>query len=174
MTGATGVTLYKVADEYLEALAGLAARDDLPADVVADTLDAMRGDLEVKATSVAAYVRNVEDEALLLGARAKELQARAKRAQTIADGLRAYLAVQLMRAGVKEAKHGDMRVTLVANPPAVQIEDELALPPEYLRVPEPPPPPPAAPDKKAIADALKAGTEVPGALLLKSYRVKID
>ncbi|MBL0142623.1 MAG: siphovirus Gp157 family protein [Betaproteobacteria bacterium] len=170
----TGVTLYSVTDDYLIALRDLAAREDLPAEVVTDTLDSLKGDLEVKATSVAAFVRNVEDEAALLGARAKELQARSKRAQTVADGLKAYLATQLMRAGVKEAKHGDMRVLLVKNPPAVNITDILSLPAEFMRVPEPPPPPQAEPDKKALSEALKAGLEIPGAQLIQSYRVRID
>lgn len=173
MKPGTSVTLYQVADIYLKALHELAERDDLPPEVVEGTL-ALHGQLAVKAANVAAFVANCEVEAAALAARAKELSDRAKRAQKVADGLRAYLASQLLRAGVKEAKHEDTRVLLVKNPPAVKIEDELLLPEKFLRTPPPPPPPPAEPDKKAIGDALKAGEVVPGAVLLQSYRVKID
>ena len=53
---------------------------------------------------------------------------------------------------------------------AVMIEDEKAIPPQYMRTPEPKPPVPA-PDKKAIKAAIEGGVTVPGAALVKGYRL---
>ena len=188
------VKLYEVADTYVAALADLASRDDLPPEVIANTLEAVQGEVQVKACNVAAFVRNVEAEAEILAARARELSARAKRAATLADGLKGYLANNLLRCNLTEAKSGDILLKLRKNPPAVQIQDEGAIPTKFMRTPEPAPPPKAAPDKKAIGDAIKAAREaydaqlhalpegaekppfiepVPGATLLNSFRVEI-
>lgn len=173
MTGAA-VRLYEVADDFIKAVAELTERDNLPADVIADTLEAVHGELVVKATNVAGFVRNVEIEAENLAARAKEMAARAKRATTLADGMKAYLAAHLLRCDVKEVKHEGMRIALVKNPPSVMIENEALVPEEFKRVPPPAPVPPAAPDKTAIAAALKAGLPVEGCSLSTSYRLKIE
>lgn len=170
----TSVRLYDVADTYLQAIATLTERDELPTDVIADTLEAVKGEVEVKAANVAAFIRNTEVEAEVLAARAKEMQARAKRAQVLADGLKAYLATHLMRCSLKEVKHEGVRIQLVKNPPAVHVENEAQVPAEFMRLPPLPPPPKAEPDKKAIGEALKAGVPVEGCVLLQSYRVKIE
>lgn len=190
----TSVKLYEVADTYLAALRDLAGREDLAPEIIADTLEAVQGEVQVKACNVAAFVRNVEAEADFLAGRAAELEARAKRAAALADGLKGYLAANLLRCGLKEAKHGDTLVKLRANPPSVAIQDEAAIPGQFKTTPPPAPPPQAKPDKTAIKEAIKAAREahdarlaalapgepapafvnpVPGAELLKSYRVEI-
>jgi hypothetical protein len=171
MSTGTAVRLYEVADDFIRAVAELTERDDLPAEVVNDTLAAVKGDLEVKATNVAAFVRNVEIEAEGLAQRAKDLQARAKRAKTLADGMKAYLARELLRCDVKEVKHDGLRVCLAKNPPAVEIVDAAKVPEDFMRTPAAPPP---EPDRDAISKALKAGLDVEGCRLLQSYRVKIE
>lgn len=170
----TSVKLYEVADTYLAALADLAQRDDLPPEVIADTLEAVKGEVEVKAANVAAFVKNVEVEAAVMKERAEIMAARAKRAQTMADGLKTYLAAHLMRCKLTEAKSGEIHVRLVKNPPAVVIENESLVPAEFMRTPEPAPPPKSAPDKSAIKSALAAGVLVEGCALIQSYRVRID
>lgn len=174
MSAGTAVRLYEVADDFIRAVAELTERDDLPAEVIADTLEAVKGELEVKAANVAGFIRNAEIEAEALAARAKELQARAKRAQTLADGFKAYLATHLLRCDVKSVEHDGIRVALVKNPAAVEIVDAALVPEDFKRLPPVPPPPVAQPDKNAIAVALKAGLEVEGCRLLQSYRVKIE
>lgn len=171
MSTGTAVRLYEVADDFIRAVAELTERDDLPAEVINDTLAAVKGDLEVKATNVAAFARNVEIEADALALRAKDMAARAKRAKTLADGMRAYLARELLRCDMKEVTHDGMRIALAKNPPAVEIVDIGKVPEEFKTTP---PPPTAEPDKGAIGKALKAGLEVEGCRLITSYRVKIE
>jgi hypothetical protein len=54
----------------------------------------------------------------------------------------------------------------------VSIFDEKQIPAEFMRTPEPKPPVPV-PNKKAIAEAIKAGIDVPGAKIVKSDRLEI-
>ena len=61
-------------------------------------------------------------------------------------------------------------MALRKNPPAVVIDREQDLPPQYLLQPQAPPP---MPDKKAIAAALKSGTPVPGAHAEQRLRLEI-
>lgn len=59
------------------------------------------------------------------------------------------------------------------NPPKVLIDDDDAIPFEFLRFPPVPPEPPPVPDKAAIAKALKLDpASVSGARLETSYRLQ--
>jgi hypothetical protein len=49
------------------------------------------------------------------------------------------------------------------------VFDAAQVPAEFMKQPEPPP---AAPDKTAIKAALKAGTDVPGARLVRGQRLE--
>jgi hypothetical protein len=171
MSAGTAVRLYEVADDFIRAVAELTERDDLPADVINDTLAAVKGDLEVKATNVAAFARNVEIEAEALAQRAKDMAARAKRARTLADGMRAYLARELLRCDMKEVTHDGMRIALAKNPPAVEIVDIGKVPEEFKTHA------PAA-HRRARQGRDRQGVEgrldVEGCRLITSYRVKIE
>lgn len=162
-------TLYKLADEYLAAAERMADLD-LPPEVIADTLEGLSGEVEAKATNVAAFVRNLEANAAAIKEAEAQMAARRKAIEARAQHIRDYLRDQMQRTGIKSIESPWFKVALRENPPAVVIADEASIPPEFLRVP---PPPPATPDKTAIAAVLKAGGEVPGAFLARSTRVEI-
>ena len=61
-------------------------------------------------------------------------------------------------------------LSIKSNPPSVEIFEPGLIPAEFMRQPEPPP---AAPDKTAIKEAIKAGREVPGAMLAQGTRLDI-
>ena len=56
------------------------------------------------------------------------------------------------------------------NPPSVVIDSPDMIPAEFMKAPPPPPP---SIDKVAIKEALKSGTEVPGARLNQELRLEI-
>jgi hypothetical protein len=169
------VTLYQVADQYLAALADLTERDDLPEEVVRDTLDSLKGDLAVKGISVACHALNVELGAKLLRERADALAAMAKREEERSEKLKAYLCAHLLRAGLPKIEHDGMTVKLrKSGTPRVEIEGKDGIPAEFMRIPEPPPLPPPEPDRVAIREAIKGGTPVAGCRLVYSYSVKIE
>lgn len=56
------LTLYQIADQYLQDMQLLQDRD-LDDQTFADTLESLSGDLEVKAQNVAMFIRNLEASA---------------------------------------------------------------------------------------------------------------
>lgn len=162
-------SLYKLADEYLAAAYKLADMD-LEEQTVKDTLESLSGALEVKATNVAMFVRNLESLAEQIKAAEEQMAARRKAVQNRADRVREYLKMQMERTQITKIECPYFKIALRQNPAAVVIDDASIIPQEYWRVPPPPPP---MPDTKAIAEALKTQMAVPGAHLERGTRVEI-
>lgn len=150
--------LYALVEQYREDAAKLNDLD-LDEQTVLDTLEGMAGELEVKAQNVAMMVLSLDFMAKAHKERASVIAERGKAIQNRADSLKQYLTRCLEAAGVQKIEATDVRITWRKSS-AVVIDGEDLIPAEYMRQPETPPP---APDKKAIADAIKAGKEVPGA-----------
>jgi len=150
--------LYVLVNEYRAAAEQL-ANIELDEQTVADTLEGLSGELEVKAQQVAFMVRNMEVTADAIAQFIKDQSARAKAIQHRADGLRSYLHRCMEEAGIEKIEGPGISLSFRKSS-AVAIDEPGLIPVQFMRTPEPPPP---APDKKAIADAIKAGVEVPGA-----------
>lgn len=163
-------SLYEIANEYRDGLEKLGDLD-LPAEAVADTLAALQGTLELKAKNVAAFVQNLEALAASIKEAESKMAHRRKVLENRANSIRQYIKDCMESAGVSKIECPYFKLQIKKSPPSVIIEDEAQLPPEFLRVPELPPP---APDKKAIAEKLKAGDTVPGARLQQGTRLDIS
>lgn len=150
--------LYVIANEYREAATKLADLD-LDAQTIADTLEGLSGELEAKAQSVGFMVRSIEADAAAMKEWAKASTERAKAAEARAEALRDYLQRCMEATGIEKIEGPGIALSF-RKASAVIVNEPGLIPAEYMRTPEPPP---AAPDKKAIADAIKAGKEVPGA-----------
>lgn len=161
--------LYELAQQHRE-LEQLVELDELPAEVIRDTLEGLEGTIQEKAISVAAVVRNLETHAEMVAAAAKQLRERAARAEARAESLRAYLLFNLQSVGITKITAPEFTVAVRNNPEAVNIADDADIPAEFY-VPVPPPPPRL--DKTALKAAIKAGREVPGVWLSSGQRVEI-
>lgn len=150
--------LYVIANEYVDAARKLADLD-LDEQTIADTLEGMSGELELKAQNVGFMVRAIETDAAAMKAWAKTATERAKAAEARAEALRAYLARCMEVTGIQRITGPGIDLSFRKSSAVIIDEPEL-IPAEFMRVPDPPPP---APDKKAISDAIKAGAVVPGA-----------
>ena len=129
-------------------------------------LDELELTLDEKLTNTALYLKGVEAERDAVAKAAKELADRAKIHTRQADRLRKYLADNMERAGHEGLS--DPRVKLGwRSSTAVVVDAGASLPVELLCVK-------TTPDKKAIGDLLKAGTEVEGCRLetRKNLQVK--
>lgn len=162
-------SLYVLADEY-KAAAETIANLELDEQTVADTLEGLAGALEVKATNVAMFARNLEESATAIKSAEKQMADRRKAIEARAAKIRAYLQENLLKAGISKIESPYFNLAIRDNPPAVVIDSENLIPAEFMRTPEPPPP---SVDKKAIAEAIKAGIDVPGAHLERSKRLEI-
>lgn len=161
--------LYELAREYRDAAERLADLD-LDEQTVADTLEGLAGDLEVKATNVAMFARNLEATAAQIKDAEAQMAARRKAVENRATNLRRYLLVSMQQAGIQKIECPYFRLAVRDNPPAVDVFDAAQVPAEFMRQPETPPP---VPDKTAIKDELKAGRDVPGCRLTVGQRLDI-
>jgi len=161
--------LYQLAAEYRDAAERMADLD-LPAEVIADTLEGLAGDIEVKATNTAQMVRNIETLAEQIKAAEKAMAERRKALEARADWLRGYLLANLVAAGISKVESPWFSLTVRQNPPSVALDDVSLIPTDYWRALPPPSP---AIDKTAIKSAIEAGQDVPGARLVRGQRLDI-
>jgi len=176
--------LYELADQF-RSLSLLADSDELPPEVIRDTLEGLKGDIEVKSTNVAKFVLGLEAEAEMIEAAAEQMRQRAHRRKKRAEAIRNYMLLMLQATGITRVECPEFTIAVRKNPEAVEIADEKALPAEFMVVPEPPPP---HPDKKKIAETLKSYRKqlealeqgeapppnpVPGAWLRQGERLEI-
>lgn len=150
--------LYAIAAEY-RAAADKLAELDLDAQTIVDTLESLSGDLEAKAQNVAYVIRNLEVTAQAIKAFEEQQRDRRKAIEIRAEGLRRYLQGCMEGCGIDRIE-GPGVVLSFRKSSAVVIDGADLIPADLMRVPEPKP---AEPDKAAIAEAIKAGREVPGA-----------
>lgn len=163
-------SLYEISLAYRADVARL-ADIDLPAEVVTDTLDAMAGELEVKAQNVVMYARNLQATATAIKEAEEQMARRRKAIENRAKHLLDYVHGCMETAEVQKIECPYFRLAIQAKPPSVDVYEPGLIPAEYMRAPEAPPP---APDKTAIARAIKEGHEVPGARLVHGTRLAIS
>lgn len=161
--------LYEIANQF-QGLAALADSEELPAEVIRDTLEGLQGDLTTKSVNVAKFILGLEAEARAIDEAIEKLKERAERRRRRAEGIRAYVLFNLQRAGVTKVECPEFTISVRLNPLGVEVEDPSAIPPRFMVQPEPPP---ARPDKTAIKEALKAGEHVAGCFLRQGERLDI-
>ena len=161
--------LYELAAEY-RADAEKLADMDLDEQTLADTLEGLGGELEVKAQNVIMFTRNLEATAAAIKEAEAQMAARRKALENRAAGLRRYVLENMQFAGIQKIECPFFKLSIRDNPAAVEIYEPGLIPAQFMKQPEPPPP---SPDKTAIKAAITAGTEVPGAKLTKGTRLEI-
>ncbi len=112
--------LYEISANYLSALDGLADLEDMPAEVIADTMEGLQGEFEEKALNVARYVRNLEAEAAAIDEARKRMDARGRAAGNQSKRLKEYLKGELERTGL-QVKAPDLALRLQNNPAIVRF-----------------------------------------------------
>jgi len=161
--------LYVLAQDF-RAVAEKLADMDLDEQTLADTLEGMAGELEVKATNTAMMIRNLEASAAAIKEAEAAMAARRKALENRAARVKDYLLANMLVAGIQKVECPYFKLAVRENPAAVEIYEPGLIPAQYMRQPEPPPP---APDKTAIKDALKDGQDVPGCKLTRGMRLEI-
>lgn len=162
--------LYELSHQYRTALAVLGENEDLPPEVIRDTLSGLEGDLEVKATNVAMFVLGLEAESEAMEDAAARMKERAARRKRRAESIRAYLLLNMQVSGIRKIECPEFTLAVQANPPSVEIDELAVIPPEYMVTPEPPPP---RPDKKKILAALKEGASIVGCWLKTGEHLRV-
>jgi hypothetical protein len=167
----TTLSLYSAADQ----LAPLLDQIDPETGEMSEELGAALAQFEGKGEAVTAYILNLDANAEMIRAAAAKMIERAEKLEKRAAHYRDYLAFNMKRTGITQisARDGSFEARLLIERDAsVHVFDEKQLPAAYMRTPEPKPVVPV-PNKKAIAAALRAGKDVPGAKIIKNDRLEL-
>ncbi|MGZ8163610.1 MAG: siphovirus Gp157 family protein [Methylobacter sp.] len=163
------LSLYDLSSHYLSALDTLTDPEmDLPAEVINDTLEALAGEIEDKAVNVAKFLRNMEATAQAIKEAEAAMAKRRKTLENRVNWMKAYLKENMEQTGITKIECPYFKLSLQANPSAVTILDEAAIPAEFKE--------PVISwkiDKTAIKEAIKHGIAVPGVNLVNGSRLVI-
>jgi hypothetical protein len=160
--------LYDISAEYKELVA--MSEDDEMAIAIADTLEGIEGEFNDKANAIVSMVLNMDGDVEPIDSAIARLQARKKVIQNKQASLKNYLRENMERTGIKKISCPMFTITCVPGRENAYIDNEDALPEDYLSVKTT-----ISPDKTAITKALKEGTTIEGAHLERaksSIRIK--
>lgn len=167
----SNLTLFQIAADYRH-VTDVLMDTGVDEQTLNDTLEGERWPLELKAQNYGFVIRNLQATAASIKEAEEQMKARRQAIEKRAAALVECLKTGLEIAGVHKLDTPYFALTVKKNPPGVEVWDERQIPAEFMRTRVPPPPAPE-PDKVAIREALKAGREVPGALLAQGTRLEI-
>ncbi|HEY3499288.1 MAG TPA: siphovirus Gp157 family protein [Polyangiaceae bacterium] len=136
---------------------------------VATAIERVSGDLRTKATGIVFVIRNLESDAAACEAEAKRMAERAKARANAAERLKSYVLGTMQNHGVLRIESHTVTLSVAQCPERVEVDDESALPPEFVREKVT-----KSPDKAAIMAAYKKhGEVVPGTHVVRGTRLAI-
>lgn len=143
--------------------------DDADLDCIEDTLQAIEGDIEFKAESMAKIIKSIEADEKVIKIEEERLYNRRKSLENQRTHIKSYLEQQLLTMGVDKIKTPTFTIAIQNNPPSVKILDESKIPECYLVEQAP------KIDKEAILEHLKSGSSslVMGCTLEQSKSLRI-
>lgn len=151
------MTLYELTGEYLQLLA-LAEDPDTDPQVLADTLEGLGGEIEVKADGYAKVIRQLESDSAGLKAEIDRLTARKRAIDNSIDRMKESLKNAMIWCEKPKFKTELFSFGIQKNAPSVVLDvtDVTAIPEEYLIAQDP------KIDKMKMKDDLKAGKVLDG------------
>ncbi len=162
-------SLYELTSERL-ALQNTLQSLDLDAQTIEDTLEGDSHALQIKIENYAFVIRNMESFTEAIKAEEERLAKRRRINENRVEQIKSWLKINMEACGIKKIECPAFTIAIQNNLASVVIDVESLVPEGYMRLPEPPP---MVPNKKLIAEAIKAGMEVPGCHLSQSTRLSI-
>ena len=156
------MNLYDIADN-IRVLADMVAEDgEIDEQTIADTLEALEGDLTHKADQIGKLVKMLSRQADACELEATRLKDRADKLRRRCDSVTAYLHACMQVADVRKVDSSLFNIAIHKVPDVVELDEEL-LPKKWFveRITE-------RPDRRGILAAVKAGEEIRGATLVSN------
>lgn len=165
----TTLTLFEIAAEFRHVTDVLM---DTQCDdkAIADTMEAERWPLEVKAQNYGFVIRNLEANADAMKQAEEAIAKRRKTVENRISYMKERLKTGMEIAGVTKLECPEFSISIKKNPSAVDIFESGLIPIGFMKYPEPPPP---TINKTAIKSAIESGVEVPGARITQGTRIEI-
>ena len=157
-------TLYELTGEYL-ALSDMLLDEEVDEQTVIDTLEGVKGEIEIKAEGYVKVLRSIESQAETYAKEAEAFTKKATTAKNRAESLKKALFNAMTEMNLPEIKTDLFKLKIVNNggsQPMEVTEDIDKIPDDFIRIKK-------EADKKAIGEYLKTlpeGVEVPWAHLL--------
>lgn len=152
--------LYEISQQFAE-LQKLAEDDESMIEAVSDTMELITADFEEKAQAVVLVAKNMDANITAIDAELKRLTDKKKAIINRTDWLRNYLRNNMESTGISVIECPLFKITLSKPTKQVSVDDESALPDDYVNVKTV-----VSPDKRKILADLKAGIEIKGASLV--------
>ena len=162
-------SLYEIATQYQADVRKLEELD-LDDQTFLDTLESLSGDLEVKASNVAMFARNLEATAGAIKQAEAQMYERRKKLEDKAQRIYAYLLSNMQACGISKIESPYFAISVKKNPESVVVDFEGSIPDEFFTQPAPPPP---KLDKAKLKEAIKSGLQIEGVHLESKYRLDI-
>jgi len=157
--------LYEIAEDYRQALIELTDQDD---EAVVDTLDALKGEVETKATNILQYTCEMDSMIEAMKSAEKNMSQRRKTLENKKKRIQEYVKNVMESSDIVKIVTPEMAISIVNNPPKVDIELEEIIPEEYwveeriMKL-----------DKTKLKNDLKNDPNIMGAKLIQTTRLKI-
>lgn len=151
-------TLYTIAEQFKELAVLAETADEDLAIALRDTMEGIEGEFQEKGKAIAMITLNIDGDLEAIQSQIDRLTERKRIINNRKESLKEYLRSNMDAAGITKITHPLFTITCGKGKPIVVIDDEKAIPDDFVNVKAT-----SAPDKAAIAKALKDGQEVPGA-----------
>ncbi|MBT4945929.1 MAG: siphovirus Gp157 family protein [Candidatus Marinimicrobia bacterium] len=123
--------LYEIARDHQIALDEMLQIEDLPADVLHDTMEALTGEFEAKGLSVAACCKNLDADIDALKGVEHIMAAKRKVLENRVAWMKNYLLGNMIETGIHVISCPEFKISVKNNPPAVVIIDEALIPEDF-------------------------------------------
>ena len=123
--------LYEIARDHQIALDEMLQIEDLPADVLHDTMEALTGEFEAKGLSVAAYFQNLDADVVALKGAEHKIASRRKAIEHRVTSMKDYLLSNMIETGISEISCPEFKISVKNNPPAVVVINEALIPEDF-------------------------------------------
>jgi hypothetical protein len=150
--------LYTITEQFKELAVLAETADEDLAVALRDTMEAIEGEFQEKGKAIAMVTLNIDGDLEAIQSQIDRLTERKRIITNRKESLKEYLRTNMDAAGITKITHPLFTITCGKGKPVVVIDDEKAIPDEFVSVKVT-----SSPDKAAIAKAIKAGQEVPGA-----------
>lgn len=162
--------LYEIANDYLALLQAI-DEGEIPEEAIADTLEAIEGEIEVKADNLACLLKTLDAEAAAIKAEEKALAERRKQKEKAGERIKSYLSDVLQRLSIDKLETARNKITFRKSD-SVVVNDNFILwarenRADLLNFSEP------TANKTAIKAALKEGAEIEGAYIESKQNIQI-
>ena len=123
-------TLYELTGQYLELME---IADEADPEVLKDTLEAITGEIEIKAENYAKVIKNLEGRAEILKKEIARLQDRKKGVESNIESIKKNLQNAMIAIDKKKIKTDLFSFSIAKNPPTVQVADETKVPEQFWK-----------------------------------------